>query len=88
MSESAGETGCVADKRGVRRYIGWVVLAAALAIAGWILPRVLPRSPVTIVIVCILAVLVMKLVERRIRTWFRRLEARRAAEPHRSPPGS
>ena len=75
----------MADKRGMRRYIGWVVLAAALAIAGWILPRVLPRSPVTIVIVCVLGVLVMKLVEHRIRTWFRRLEARRAAELHRPP---
>ena len=78
----------MADKRGTRRYIGWVVLAAVLAIAGWILPRVLPRSPVTIFIVCVLAVLVMKLVEHRIRTWFRRLEARRAAELHRSPPRS
>jgi peptidoglycan/LPS O-acetylase OafA/YrhL len=65
--------------------MGWVVFAAALAIAGWILPRVLPRSPVTIVVVCVLAVLVMKLVEHRIRAWFRRLEARRAAELHRPP---
>ena len=78
----------MADERRVRRYVGWVVLAAALAIAGWILPRVLPRSPVTIFIVCVLAVLVMKLVEHRIRLWFRRLEARRAAELHRSPPRS
>jgi peptidoglycan/LPS O-acetylase OafA/YrhL len=68
--------------------MGWVVFAAALAIAGWILPRVLPRSPVTIVVVCVLAVLVMKLVEHRIRAWFRRLEARRAAELHRPPPRS
>ena len=78
----------MADDRRVRRYMGWVVFAAALAIAGWILPRVLPRSPVTIVVVCVLAVLVMKLVEHRIRAWFRRLEARRAAELHRPPPRS
>jgi peptidoglycan/LPS O-acetylase OafA/YrhL len=78
----------VADDRRVRRYMGWVVFASALAIAGWILPRVLPRSPVTVVVVCVLAVLVMKLVEHRIRAWFRRLEARRAAELHRPPPRS
>lgn len=76
------------DGRRMRRYIGWVVFAVVLVIAGWILPRVLPRSPVTIVVLCVLAVLVMKLVEHRIRTWFRRLEARRAAELRRPPPGS
>ncbi len=76
----------MADTRRMRRYIGWVVFAVVLAIAGWILPRALPRSPATIVVLCILAVLVMKLVEHRIRTWFRRLEARRAAELRRSPP--
>jgi len=74
------------DRRRVRRYIGWVVFAAVFAVAVWILPRVLPRSPVTIVVLCVLAVLVMKLVERRIRTWFRRLEARRAAELQRTRP--
>jgi len=76
----------VADGRRVRRWMGWVVFAAALALAGWILPRVLPRSPVTILVVCVLAVLVMKLVEHRIRAWFRRLEARRAAELRDPPP--
>ncbi len=76
----------MADGRRVRRYIGWVVFAAALVVAGWIVPRVLPRSPVTIVFVCGLAVLAMKLVERRIRNWFRHLDARRAAELRRTPP--
>jgi len=76
----------VADRRGVRRYIGWVVFAAVLGVVGWILPRVLPRSPVTIVVLCVLAVVVMKLVEHRIRTWFRRLETRRAAELQRTRP--
>ena len=76
------------DRRQVRRYIGWIVFAAVFAAAVWILPRVLPRSPVTIVILCVLAVVVMKLVEHRIRTWFRRFDARRAAELHRSPPRS
>lgn len=78
----------MAETHWMRRYMGWVVLAAAMAIGGWILPRMLPRSPVTIVVLCVLAVLVMKLVEHRIRTWFRRLEARRAAELFRSPPKS
>jgi peptidoglycan/LPS O-acetylase OafA/YrhL len=78
--------GRLLDRRRVRRYIGWVVFAAVLGIVGWILPRVLPRSPVTIVILCVLAVVVMKLVEHRIRTWFRRLDARRAAELRRTQP--
>lgn len=75
------------DRRRIRRYIGWAVFAAAMAVAGWILPRILPRSPVTIVILCALAVIVMKLVEHRIRSWFRRLDARRAAALNRTPPG-
>ena len=74
------------DERRVRRWIGWAVFGAALATAGWILPRVLPRSPVTILVVCILAILATKLVEHRIRAWFRRLEARRAAAARRAPP--
>ena len=78
--------GRLVDRRRVRRYLGWVVFAAVFAVAVWILPRVLPRSPVTIVILCVCAVLVMKLVEHRIRSWFRRLDARRAAELHRTPP--
>ena len=65
------------DQRRVRRWIGWAVFVAALVIAGWILPRLLPRSPGTVLILCVLAVLVMKLVEHRVRWWFRRLEARR-----------
>ena len=76
----------MADQRRVRRWIGWAVFIVAFALAGWVLPRVLPRSPLTIVILCALAVLVMKLVEHRIRAWFRRLEARRAAELRDPPP--
>jgi peptidoglycan/LPS O-acetylase OafA/YrhL len=78
----------VADQRGVRRWIGWAILVVSLGLGGWILPRVLPRSPIIILILCVLAVLTMKLVEHRIRAWFRRLEARRAAELRRSPPRS
>jgi len=67
----------VVEQRRVRRWIGWAVFVAALVLVGWILPRLLPRSPVTVVILCVVAVLVMKLVERRVRLWFRWLEARR-----------
>lgn len=66
----------MADHRRVRRWIGWAVFVVALVLAGWILPRLLPRSPVTVLILCVLAVLVMKLVERRVRLWFRYLETR------------
>jgi cobalamin biosynthesis protein CobD/CbiB len=76
----------VADHRRVRRWIGWAIFVAAVGLAGWILPRVLPRSPIMILILCVLAVLTMKLVEHRIRAWFRRLEARHTAELRRSPP--
>jgi len=76
----------VADDRRLRRWIGWAVFVAALALAGWILPRVLPRSPFTILVLCVLAVLGMKLVEHRIRAWFRRLAARRAEALRRSSP--
>ena len=77
----------IADRR-LRRWIGWAIFAGVLAVAGWILPRVLPRSPVKILMLCVAAVLTMKLVEHRVRAWFRRLEARRAAELRRSRPGS
>jgi peptidoglycan/LPS O-acetylase OafA/YrhL len=77
----------IADRR-LRRWIGWAIFAAAMAVAGWILPRVLPRSPVTILILCVAAVVTMRLVEHRIRAWFRRLEARRAAALRRPPPRS
>ena len=69
------------DVRRMRRWIGWVVFVAALALAGWILPRLLPRSPITVLILCVLAILVMKLVEHRVRLWFRRLDARRGPRP-------
>ncbi len=71
-----------------RRWIGWAVLAVGLAMVAWVLPRLLPRSPFLILIVCVLGVLVMKLVESRVRAWFRRLEARTEAELRRTPPRS
>jgi hypothetical protein len=62
----------VSDDRRLRRWTGWAVLVALLMLASWILPRVLPRSPMTIVVACVLAVATMKLTERRIRQWIRR----------------
>lgn len=78
----------MADDHRVRRYLGWVILTAAMAVAGWLLHQILPRSPVAILVLCVLAVLVMKLVELKVRVWFQRLEARRAADLRRSPPKS
>ena len=70
------------DRRG-RRWIGWVVLAAGLAVVLWILPRLLPRSPAVILAASALSVLAMWLVEQRIRAWFRRRDARRVAAASR-----
>jgi hypothetical protein len=71
----------VTDERRLRRWIGWAVLVAVLTLAGWLLPRLLPRSPVTILFVCGLAVVTMKLAEHRIRQWVRRFEARDLSGP-------
>jgi 4-hydroxybenzoate polyprenyltransferase len=62
----------VTDDRTWRRWIGWLVLAAGVAVAVWILPRVLPRSPLTILAACALGVFGMWLAERRLRAWLGR----------------
>jgi len=56
----------------LRRWIGAVVCLAMLGIAALAIPRLAPRSPIAIALLCALAVLTMKLVERRIRQWFKR----------------
>jgi peptidoglycan/LPS O-acetylase OafA/YrhL len=71
----------VIDELRLRRWIGWAVLVVVLALAGWLVPRFLPRSPVTILFVCGLAVLTMKLVEHRVRRWLRRYAERRPPGP-------
>jgi hypothetical protein len=78
--------GLVADDRRLRRWVGWAVFVVGLVFAGWLLPRILPRSPVTIVVLCVLAILAAKLAERRIRALFGRAAARRLAALRRSPP--
>ncbi len=67
------------DARRVRRWIGAVICLVTLGIAALVIPRVLPRSPVAIVALCVLAVLTMKLVERWVRRWFDRWAEREAA---------
>jgi hypothetical protein len=76
-------TGIVSDDRRLRRWTGWAVLVALLLLASWILPRLLPRSPMTLLVACVLAVATMKLAERRIRQWLRRYEERNRPGPRR-----
>ncbi len=60
------------DAMRVRRWIGAVLCVATLGIAALVIPRLAPRSPIAIVLLCVLAVLSMKLVEHRVRKWFDR----------------
>lgn len=64
----------------LRRWIGVAVLLIAVGIAWVVIPRLGSgaRSPVAIVLVCGVAVLVMKLVERQVHQWFRRWAERQA----------
>jgi len=74
------------DARRVRRWIGAVVCVVAVGIIALVAPRLTPRSPIAIVVLCALAVLTMKLVERRVHQWFRRWAERQAART-RPPDG-
>ena len=74
------------DARRVRRWIGAVVCVVAVGIIALVVPRLAPRSPMAIVLLCALAVLTMKLVEHRVRQWFRRWAERQAART-RPPDG-
>ncbi len=62
----------------VRRWLGIALYLAALGIVGMVIPRLGSRSPVVIVLLCILAVLTMKVVERQVQQWFRRWADRQA----------
>jgi ABC-type Fe3+-siderophore transport system permease subunit len=72
MDSSREEARRAAGERRLRRLIGSVVFGGILVVGVWILPRFLPRSPLTIVAACVLAVVAMKLVERRLYQWLRR----------------
>lgn len=71
--------------RSQRRWIGVVVFFLALAAALWLVPRLgqTARSPIAIVVLCLGAVLTMKLVEHRVRQLFRRWAERQAGRPPR-----
>ena len=64
------------NHRSLRRWIGVSLFLLAVAVAIWVVPRLGARSPVLFVLLPILAVLTMKLVERRVGQWFRRWEER------------
>jgi peptidoglycan/LPS O-acetylase OafA/YrhL len=63
---------------GARRWVGIALYLAALGIIVMMIPRLGSRSPVAIVLLCALAILTMKLVERRVRQWFQRWAERQA----------
>lgn len=78
----------MADRWDARRMRRWVGLAVLLVIAGitWVvIPRLGAgaRSPVVIVLLCGVAVVTMKLVERQVHKWFQRWAEKQAA---RTPP--
>lgn len=69
------------DAARLRRWIGAGVCLAGLAVVVLVVPRLLPRSPLAIVVLCALAILTMKLVERRVRRWFDRWAERQVSRP-------
>ncbi len=70
----------------LRRGLVPLVVFPIIAVLGWAVTRVAPRSPIVILAVCVLAVVAMKLVEHRVRRWARRWEEldRRRREGRRS----
>jgi hypothetical protein len=60
----------------LRRWLAPVVVLLLVSLLAWAAGRFLPRSPLVILLVCVLAVVVMKLVERQVRLWFVRWEER------------
>jgi peptidoglycan/LPS O-acetylase OafA/YrhL len=70
----------------MRRRIGLALLLVIAGIGWVVIPRLgaAARSPVAIVLLCGLALLVVKLVERQVHNWFRRWEERQAARMPRS----
>jgi len=73
-----GAVGSARDT-GVRRWLGAGVLLILIGGIVLVVPRVAPRSPLTIVVLCALAILTMKLVERRLRQWLTLWAARQAS---------
>ncbi len=71
-------------QRRQRRWIAGAVVIFLVAAASYVVPRLGTRSPLAIVIVCAMAILVMKLVEHRVHRWFRRWEQWSANRPEGS----
>ena len=71
----------------LRRGVGGVVLVAIMGLLLVVISRVAPRSPVVILAACILGVLAMKLVERRLKRWRQRWDEQEAARNRPAGPG-
>jgi len=73
------------EARRVRRWIGLAVLMVFAGIAWVVIPRLGAgaRSPVAIVLLCGMAILIMKLVERQVHKWFQRLAEKQTARTPR-----
>jgi hypothetical protein len=76
----------VTDHGRGRRWIGVGTFLLAVAVAVWVVPRLGARSPVVFILLPILAILTMKLVERRVGQWFRRWAERQAGRTPRAGP--
>jgi len=74
----------VTDHRKFRRWIAVGTFLLAVAVAVWVVPRLGARSPVVFILLPILAILTMKLVERRVGQWFRRWAERQATRTPRA----
>ena len=81
-----GEVGSARDT-GLRRWLGAGVLVILIGGIVLVVPRIAPRSPLTIVVLCALAILTMKLVERRVRQWLTIWAARQASTASRAKAG-
>ena len=77
----------VARDTGLRRWLGASVLLVLIGGIVLVVPRIAPRSPLTIVVLCALAILTMKLVERRLRRWLTVWAARQASKAPRPKAG-
>jgi fructose-specific phosphotransferase system IIC component len=71
----------------LRRAVGAVVLVATGGIFLVVITRVAPRSPIVILVACVLGVLIMKLVERRLKRWRQRWDEQEAARNRPAGPG-
>ncbi len=77
----------MAQDTGLRRWLGAGVVLVLIGGIALVVPRIAPRSPLTIVVLCALAILTMKLVERRLRQWFTVWAARQTATADRAKAG-